>query len=138
MALVALTVALGTVSLLNIGRMNSSMKAISAESLPGLASIVRLDTMIPVQRAFSLRHMLSDNPDQMTQTEALIAELENKFQVELKNYEKTITMPWGRELFEKIPPANDRFRRVWARIQPLVRASKQKEATTLWFAEGLP
>jgi methyl-accepting chemotaxis protein len=137
-ALVVLTIILGTVSILNVGRINTQVNLILVDALPGTASIGRLDGMMKEQRAFALRHMLMETPEQKSQAESAMAEAVSKFQTELRAYEKTITAARNRELFGKIALPVEQFNRVWARILPLSRESKQKEAVAIWMAEGLP
>src|SRR5258706_9323870 len=82
--------------------------------------------------------MLMETPEQKTQADSAMADAASKFQAEMRVYEKTITVPRDREWFEKIALPLEQFDRAWARIQPLSRESKQKEAGALWMAEGLP
>ena len=70
LVLVALTIILGTVTILNIGRIDTAVNAIVVDSLPGEASIGRLDGLMKEQRAFALRHMLMETPAQKSQAES--------------------------------------------------------------------
>src|SRR5262249_29976584 len=90
-ALVALTIILGTVSILNVGRINTAVNTILMDSLPGTASIGRLDGLMKEQRAFALMHMLSAMADALSE-----------FEAELRVYEKAITTSRDRELFGRI------------------------------------
>ena len=50
--------------------------------------------------------LLSETPEQKSQAESKIADLENKFQTAMKPYEKTIRDPHrARELFENLGPS---------------------------------
>ena len=137
-ALVALTVSLGAVSIVKIERINGVIQSILTDSLPGLESMTRLEAVFKDQRGQMLMHMEADTPDQMSEVEAAMTELENKFQNELRAYEKTAVTAHDRELYEKIAPAHDQFMRVWAKIQPLDRGVKAKEAIAVWRGEGVP
>src|SRR5262249_1831598 len=75
--------------------------------------------------------------DQMARLESTIADLESKFQAEMKPYRKTIQTAQGRELFDKLGPLQDRFNSIWAKILPLSRARKTKEALEIWNTEAL-
>src|SRR6266849_1453054 len=87
-ALVALTTILGTVSILSIGQINTAVNTILVDSLPGTVSVGRLDGLMKELRAFALRHMLMDTPEQKSQAESAIAEAVSKFHAELRVYEK--------------------------------------------------
>jgi methyl-accepting chemotaxis protein len=137
-ALVALTVSLGALSIVNIGRINDIIHSILTDSLPGLQSMTHMEALFKDQRGQMLMHMEADSPDQMSEAEAAITDLDNKFQNELKLYEKSAMTARDRELYEKIAPAHDQFMRVWAKIQPLDRGAKAKEAIAIWRSEGAP
>jgi len=77
LVLVALTILLGTVSILNIGRINTAVNAIVVDSLPGEASIGRLDGLMKEKRAFALRHMLMETPAQKSQAESAMADAQS-------------------------------------------------------------
>ena len=82
-ALVALTIILGIVSILNLGRIDTAVTSVLVDSLPGLASAGRMESIIQGQRAFALRHMLVEAPDQKSQADSLFADGMSRFQVEL-------------------------------------------------------
>jgi methyl-accepting chemotaxis protein len=135
---IALMTVSGILALVQLSQISSAARSVATDSLPGIGSGVRLDSLIHQQSAMMLRHMLSNTPEGMSQAESGIAEAQAKFQTELKAYETTITTTRNRGLFERIAPAQEQFDRVWAKIQPLSRAMKPKEALALWLAEGLP
>jgi len=135
-ALVALTIILGTVSIWNVARINSQVNLLSTDALPGTASSGRLMNLMSLQRVSVLRHVLMDSSEGMTKTESALAEVTSKFQAELKAYEQTITSPIDRELFGKIALPYEQFGRAWAKVQPMSRELKKKEAFALWNAEG--
>jgi methyl-accepting chemotaxis protein len=137
-ALVALTMLLGLVAIVKIGRINAAVHSIATGSLPAVASIARLDSLIKEQRSAMLTHILSENPEHMSQAESAITDLQNKVQTEIRTYESTITNSRDRELFGRIGPAQEQLALEWAGIQPLSKALKTKEALALWLAKGLP
>src|SRR5207248_665191 len=119
-------------------RVDSAVHSIAVDSLPGLYSSARLDSLVREMRVVMLRHIAVDNAEMKYQAESSIADAQNKFQVELRNYEKSILTARDRELFSKVRPAYDQFTRAWSKIQPISREMKSKEAITLWMAEGFP
>jgi methyl-accepting chemotaxis protein/methyl-accepting chemotaxis protein-1 (serine sensor receptor) len=135
-ALVALTIILGSVSIWSLGRINSQVTLLSTDALPGTASSARLETLMMQQRLLVLRHMLMENSEQMSQAESALADGMSKFQAEMGAYEKTITQARDRELFGRIALPYEQFGRAWIKVQPLSRALKTKEAFDLWNTEG--
>jgi len=83
-ALVALTVALGTVAIVNIGRISASVQLIGSDSLPGVFSISRMESLAKEQNEVMLSHVLSDTPEQMSRLEAAYTEVEAGFRAESK------------------------------------------------------
>jgi methyl-accepting chemotaxis protein/methyl-accepting chemotaxis protein-1 (serine sensor receptor) len=132
MALVALTIILGTVSALKIRGMNTDLHYIVEGPLPGIYSLGLIEGFTKAQKIAMLEHVASVDPDQKSRLEATIADLESKLQAEMKSYEKTITVAKGRELFEKLAPVHELLRGLWAEILPLSRAMKTKEAVASW------
>ena len=137
-ALTGLTIILGTVSIWSINGINAQVHLLQTDALPGTASSARLMSLMQEQRALVLRHILSESPEQMSQTESAIADGMSRFQTELNVYEKTISSPVDRELFGKIAPANEQFVGAWTKVRPISRELKTKEAYHLWNAEGFP
>jgi len=137
-ALVALTIILGTVALVKVGRINTAVNLILTDALPGTASAGRLDSLMNEQRVFSLRYLLDETPEQKGQSQSEMANVMSKFQAELVVYEKTITTARDRDLFGKIAVPYEQFGRAWARVMPISRESKQKEAYALYVGECLP
>src|SRR5271165_2935030 len=132
MALVALTIILGTVSALKIRGMNADLHYIVEGPLPGIYSLGLIEGFTKAQKIAMLEHVASSDPDQKSRLESAIADLESKLQAEMKSYEKTITVAKGRELFEKLAPVHELLRGVWTEILPLSRAMKTKEAMVRW------
>jgi methyl-accepting chemotaxis protein/methyl-accepting chemotaxis protein-1 (serine sensor receptor) len=79
-----------------------------------------------------------DTPEEMRQAESALADGISRYQAELGAYEKTITDSRDRELFGKLAAPYEQFGRAWAKVQPLSREMKTKEAFALWNAEGAP
>ena len=135
-ALVALTILLGTVATLNTSHINTKVRSIVEGPLPGLYSLGVIGGLAKEQKVAMLEHILADTPEQKSKLESRLADLESKFQVEMKTYHKTIQTAKSQEQFDKLGPVHDRFNRVCANILPLSRALKTKEASAMWDGEG--
>jgi len=136
--LVALTVTLGLVSILNIDSVDTAANSLVVDSLPGIRLTSRLGAMLREQRAVMQGHIALDSLEMKGQAEASILDTWTQFRAELRAYEKMITSSRDRELFGRIEPASDQFMRSWQKIQPLSREMKTKEAMSLWMAEAVP
>ncbi len=135
-ALVALTIVLGTAATLNISHMKTELVSIVEGPLPGLYSFGAIEGLLKDQKVAMLEHILSENPQDMSQIESTIADLGSKYQAEMKAYEKTIQSDQGREMFARLETAQANVMRIWAVILPLSRAVKPKEAIAIWHGDG--
>ena len=120
--LVAFTVLLGVVALFNMNRMETATQSIVGDSLPGVYSISRAESVLKDARGAMLTHLASSTQEEMAQMEASIAESQRTAKELFKAYEKTISRARDRELYEKIGPANDRWLAAWERPRTLSRA----------------
>src|SRR5260370_28969368 len=137
-ALVALTIILGTVATLKIGHINTEVHSIVEGPLPGLHSLGVIIGILKEQKVAMVEHILADTPEQKSKLESTMADLESKFQVEMKTYQKTIQTAKSQEQFEKLGPVQERFFRIWTNILSLSRALKTKEAIAMWDGEARP
>ena len=135
-ALVALTTVLGLISIVKITQMNQGLESITKESLPSLGHIVAMVESAKETKFTMMSHIASDNPANMSKAESAIAEQESKFQAAVKGYQSVDTSARGRELLEQVLSTNDQMERVWQRILPYSRASKNAEAYGMWMAEA--
>ena len=133
--LVALTIVLGTVSVVNIGRINATLRSIVDGPLPGLYSVGRIQAFLKDQKVAMAEHLALQNPEDKSQRESAIADMESKAEAEMKSYEKTIQTERSRELFAKIQPLNESIMRNWSATAPLSRALKTSEALAS-YGEG--
>ena len=86
-ALVALTIVLGTLTAWNISQMNTDIHGLVEGPLPGVYSVGLIEEYLKEQKVRMLEHILSDDPNQMSQKESALSELENKIQSEWKSYQ---------------------------------------------------
>lgn len=127
-ALVTLTVMLGAVALQAVSRIDIALRGIVADSLPGVYLIGLAEDSARDWRAGILAHIASDGDDGKTRAESDIAAARQKLDDNLRQYEKTITLPQDRELFERMGTAVQGFSREWEQLRALSRASKREEA----------
>ncbi|HEY1758123.1 MAG TPA: methyl-accepting chemotaxis protein [Bryobacteraceae bacterium] len=136
-ALVGLTIILGGVAMLNNSHINTDLHSIVNGPLPGLYSIGLLQGYTKEEKFTMLSQITADTPAQRAQYEATLADLERKFQAEMKTYEKTIHTAKARDLFAKLGPIHERWNQALAKILPLSRSLQTKEALELWHDQAL-
>jgi methyl-accepting chemotaxis protein len=134
--LVALTVLLGTVSILKIGQINQSVEYITKESIPGLVNLADMVEAAKEAKFQMMSHLDSTSPAQMAQAESSLAQQESKLEAAVKSEQNVQTSARGRQLLENILSSNERLNAVWVKLLPLSRASKNEEARALGDTEG--
>ncbi len=137
-ALVLLTVTLGVVSLVNTSRIETNLKAIVADSLPGIYEIGVLESTLLEMRGNFLKHMAIGNSTEQAQIERQNEALKQTFQESLNGYGKTITQAEDQQLFGKIKPAFDRYLASWENVVVLSRSGKSSEAVKKYDSECYP
>lgn len=135
--LLTLTLILGATAVLNIRHIYGNVQAITTSSLPGVYQIEKLAQDAEETHASMLLHIATTDPKLKTKMENKIALSFKDFDEALAAYEKTISTPEGRKLFEQIAPAYQRFKESWPPLQALSR-SLDKSAVDRWHAEGGP
>lgn len=136
--LTGLTIALGGILLVRVGRMDNQIMAMMVDSLPGYYAMGNLRSAAKDMRSEIMLHIQSQSPDEITSSETQLAALDRQFVAGLKEYEKTITIARDRQLFEKIPPAYSNLKRLCEKIYSISRSRRNLEALALFRAEALP
>jgi methyl-accepting chemotaxis protein/methyl-accepting chemotaxis protein-1 (serine sensor receptor) len=130
--LAGFTLVMGSVGMLSIGNVNSHIHELLDGPLPGIYTLGVLEADANEQKFAMLAHIAADSPAQKAILENTVAELENKFQVEMKAYEKTIQTAKGHAQFERLGPAQANVMHQWNAILPLSRGRKFSEAMAIW------
>jgi methyl-accepting chemotaxis protein len=137
-AVIGLTSLLGLIALAKLGNVGDALTVIVNDCLPGVYLADRMLSTANDERSMMLTHLAADTKEQRTGFEAGIADHEKKFVALLKAYEKTIFTQRDREVYEKILPLHEKLIRAWAKIQPISRSGKTKQAIAMWTAEVAP
>jgi len=133
--LAGFTMLMGAVGMFSVRSMNSDLRKLVEGPLPGIYSFALMEGYGKDMKTVMLAHIATDSPAQKATLENTVADLEAKFQAEMRNYEKTIQTPKGRAQFEKLGPSQAKFMRQWNAILPLSRDRKFAEALELWNGE---
>jgi methyl-accepting chemotaxis protein/methyl-accepting chemotaxis protein-1 (serine sensor receptor) len=136
--LVVFTIMLGAVALVSMSRVETATQAVAGDAMPGVYLIGRAESLAQDVHSATLKHIASGKPEDMAQQESVIVQSQQEFREVLKDYGQTITRDRGRELFERIGPAFDRFLAAWEKPRVLSRALKTQEALTMYASEAAP
>src|SRR5256885_14943869 len=113
-ALVALTIILGTVAILNFGQMNTQMESIREYTLPGIQAVGVISGMAKEQNVTMLERIIADSLPEMARLESKLLDQESRFQAALKSYPKTSQSEGSSQLFDRLAPLHERVNAVWA------------------------
>ncbi len=134
-ALVMLTVILGTVSIVNINRMNTSVSSITQDSLPGLSNLAIMVETAYKSTYFAMLSIGSDNLQNKIQDEAIVTSELNRFDVAAKAYQSIDKSPRAQEIMAKILTAHAQMYSGWLKVMPLSRSLKNNEAYAMWVSQ---
>lgn len=135
-ALVGFVLLMGAVGALSIIQMKADTHTIVTASLPSIYSIGHIEALLKDQKVSMLEHILSESPEQMTQMESRIADLESRYENEMKRYEKTIQTAKAREQYDELIQIQAGIMREWSRIRPLSRLLKTKDCMAIWNGDA--
>jgi methyl-accepting chemotaxis protein/methyl-accepting chemotaxis protein-1 (serine sensor receptor) len=137
-ALVALTVTLGGISIINTRSIQSSLLPIVNDSIPGLNTIGIIDARTGDLEGSMWRHMSITPGDQMVELEREMAADKNDIDQALAGYEKSITTERDRALFANVNPLLQQFLRGWESMKLSSRAGNREEAIGIYNAQIAP
>jgi methyl-accepting chemotaxis protein len=115
-----------------------NLQAILTDSLPGVYDIGTLDTQVFELRGNFWKHIANSDQAAKAKIESSNAQLKQKIQETLRAYEKTITQPEGRQLFERVQAPYESYLAAWEEVAPLSRAGKTGEAVAKYIAVADP
>jgi methyl-accepting chemotaxis protein len=129
--LLAFTLALGGVGLVNVTRMTEKAQEIVDDSLPGSHKSGQLESKARDLRLLTVAHIaLTDVNDKNKLREKIMAG-RGSFLAMLKDYERTIHREEDRQIYASIAPAFEKWTEVNDRILALSQELKQQEAMVL-------
>jgi methyl-accepting chemotaxis protein/methyl-accepting chemotaxis protein-1 (serine sensor receptor) len=135
---VALVLAVGAVSIVNLRLMNGVIGKLANDSLPGTYSIGRLSGIAKDIRGGIRGHITSNTQADKLKAEADVAVLDQTLRQEIKEYQKSISNAHDRELFASVAGGLDKLLRTSDVIRPLSRAGKTEEALKRFRADTMP
>jgi methyl-accepting chemotaxis protein len=127
-AIIAVTVALGAFAFYEVSKISGYAKVITADSLPGVYNIGRMQVLAQKNYSLTLNHLQAADAARQKQVESEMQALQSEISGVTTAYEKTITLAEDRELFNKLTAVRAEFLRV--RNEVIVPMSRAKAPGT--------
>jgi methyl-accepting chemotaxis protein/methyl-accepting chemotaxis protein-1 (serine sensor receptor) len=137
---IALALALGWMSMTNVGRLGSISQAVGSTSVPATANLASLSRASAEEEKEMLKHVLAGgSPGVQAQCETNRAVWERRFQTELEKYRDTLGDASASQAFARIRHAHQNVLDEWSgTILPLSQASNSTAAFSKWLSEMIP
>jgi methyl-accepting chemotaxis protein/methyl-accepting chemotaxis protein-1 (serine sensor receptor) len=136
--LIAAAALLSVVAIDGLSSLNEKTHLIVVDPLPGMAQIGRVQSAFLSVRGDVWRHIASADAGEKAGCERDIARDRDEANQGLQDYEKTITTPEDRALFEKIQAAWTNYQDKIQGLVALSRDGKNAEAAGKYVAEAAP
>ncbi len=131
LVVVGISAALGVFAYTRVTAMDSQIKVLSEESLPGALNSGKIESLTRRAMVLALRHVLNEDKQAKDKAEADILKNTEELDATYKKYGDGITQEEDRRLFAALDGVRAEFRRVRTEVLNLSRTQKTKEATAL-------
>ena len=135
--LLVLTLTLGYSALIHMRHISRESALLVSNTVPTVYLASRINTGAKAILIRILRHMSSDNLEQMKKFESYLNDRNQSVREEMQAYERLVLTEKDRQLVERICADLDRTIAVWQRVRPLSLARKKREAVELFDREGV-
>ena len=127
-----LAVSVGMYAFVQVRTIAAEAEVIATDSMPGLYLISQAESTTKDNLGLVAQHIMSQDAQEMAGFEAEAADRGDKIDALLAEYEKTITQPRDRALFDAIAPLRAEFLRIRDKqVVALSRAQETAEATSV-------
>ena len=130
-AMTAIIIVLGVFALMQMGRLNEESSIISKGRMPAVIAIQRMNTLTSDFRNAEMRHIFSENAQEMSGYEKQVDELRTQIGQNMAAYENLIAQPEERALFDKYKNVRMEYRRINQSMVKLSHDFRTKEAIAL-------
>lgn len=133
-----LSMALGTLNLVSLSRIDSQIDSLVSDNLPGVQAIGTISAKVFRFRGDAWKHIASHNPQQMAAVEQDMTGLKREIEEQLVEYGNAITQDDDRAHFTLLKQELDRYYRAWETVLPISRQSRNEEAFKEYLAQVDP
>ncbi len=134
----AITTAVSMLAFSRLFAIKAKVTAIVTDSLPGTYSIGRIETEVTKAELHLRTHLLSTTPGKLAELEQKIVESKDTVGQLYAEYEKTITQPEDRALFDKLASLRPGYLSRRSAVLALSREGKKIEALALTSSDLEP
>jgi methyl-accepting chemotaxis protein len=128
-AMLVVTAALGVFLHLKLNAIDKWKQIILVDCLPGVESINKMESVVKEEFSLTQEHILANSAKEIQSVEGEMKTKAAEVEALLATYDKTITMPEDRTLFNEAKPLREAFLNARDKaVLPLSRASKDDEA----------
>ena len=133
--LVTLVIATGLVGILGLSNVNSSLHAVSTESLPGIEKLSKVQSAALEIRGSTYLMALPGVAAYKQKQLARVTKLEVEIPETLKQYEASV-LPEERPLFDKTKAASEAFLTTAAKYREIVQSGNVQAGSEFWLRAG--
>lgn len=134
-ALMVLTTLLAGISIYSITAVRNEVHQMANITVPSLTQAARVHEAVLELRGNYLRHIASDNREDMRKQEVASEKVKQQAYQGLGEFEKLIANPKDRELYNQAKSSFDGYLAAWEGVQAISREGKSKEAYDRYRAE---
>ena len=134
--LTLLSIVIGSLSIYEMGRINSNTQDLSTNWLPTIKVVGELNGLVNEYRRSELVHILATDDALMREYEQKINNVGQLVQDKIKEYEPMRTEPEERSNFPKFIEAWNSYLEIHIKVAKLARENKNEEATKLILGEA--
>lgn len=133
-AILILTAVLGAVGITKMSAINNQSTIIASNWMPSIDAIHRINTSTSDLRVKEYRHVVSTDAASMRTAEASIAEILSELEKQRATYEKLISSPEERAIYDRFSEKFARYMETHREFTSLSRRNENEAAKNLLFA----
>jgi methyl-accepting chemotaxis protein len=135
-AVLALTAALGIMSVLQLSKVNQMSTDIATNWMPAAQSLLEMRGLVARHRSEEMQHLLSDTPEDMAHYEKSMAGIWQEIGQSRAQYERLITEPEEKRIFPDYVKTLGLYAQAHEKVIALSRAQQKPQAIALARGEG--
>lgn len=136
--LVILCTLMSGVAIVGFNGVVRDIHMLAADTIPGTTYAMSIKADTSRLRADYMNHLQEDDVYELQKVEQDMASTTVKLNADMKGYERRISRDEDRENFAKLQPELDAIDQAWAKVLPLSKAMKNKEAYALFKTAAMP
>jgi methyl-accepting chemotaxis protein len=136
--LVILCTILSGVAIVGFNSVSHGVNMLATDAIPGTTYSLSIKADISRLSADYLNHMLEDDPADLQKVEQDITLTNTRLTTDMKAYQDASTGEEDARNFAKLQPELDAINQTWAKVLPLSRGGKDKQAYAIFKTDAIP